>query len=69
VPGGGTVAIARAPEEEASSADFSLICFCFSSSLASIGTRSSGMGLLSYIGLLGHTMMKIRKHKEAECAP
>lgn len=42
-----TVAIERACVSAASCADFSLICFCFSSSLARMSTRSSGMGLLS----------------------
>lgn len=41
------VLIARACEDSASFVDFSLIWRCFSSSLARIGTRSSGMGLLS----------------------
>lgn len=37
----------RACVEEASLVAFSRICFCFSSSLARIGTKSSGMGLFS----------------------
>lgn len=37
----------RAPVVEASLLAFSLICFCFSSSLARIGTKSSGIGLFS----------------------
>lgn len=37
----------RADVDSASFVDFSLICFCFSSSFASMLTRSSGMGLLS----------------------
>ena len=41
------VLIARACEDSASFVDFSLIWRCFSSSLARMGTRSSGMGLLS----------------------
>ena len=40
--------MARACADCASAADFSLILRCFSSSLARIGTRSSGIGLLSY---------------------
>ena len=40
--------ILRAWEDCASRVAFSLIARCFSSSLASIGTRSSGMGLFSY---------------------
>ena len=39
--------IARASVLSASFLAFSLIAFCFSSSLARMGTRSSGMGLLS----------------------
>ena len=42
------VLIARACEDSASFVDFSLIWRCFSSSLARIGTKSSGMGLLSW---------------------
>jgi len=42
------VLIARACVDSASLVDFSLIWRCFSSSLARIGTKSSGMGLLSY---------------------
>ena len=41
------VLIARACADSASFVDFSLIWRCFSSSLAKMGTRSSGMGLLS----------------------
>jgi len=41
--------IARASADAASALAFSLICFCLSSSFARIGTRSSGMGLFSYI--------------------
>ena len=41
--------IARAWCDSASLTDFSLILRCFSSSLARIGTRSSGIGLLSCI--------------------
>jgi hypothetical protein len=41
------VLILRAPTDEASLLAFSRICFCFSSSFASMGTKSSGMGLLS----------------------
>lgn len=40
--------IVRAESELASLVAFSRICFCFSSSLARIETRSSGIGLLSY---------------------
>lgn len=40
----------RAWVEVASFDDFSRIARCFSSSLARMGTRSSGMGLLSYNG-------------------
>jgi len=40
--------IVRAWVELASLEALSRICFCFSSSLAKIGTKSSGMGLLSY---------------------
>ena len=39
--------MARAFDDWASKADFSRICFCFSSSLATMARRSSGMGLLS----------------------
>lgn len=39
--------IERAEADSASLEDLSLICFCFSSSLASMVTRSSGIGLLS----------------------
>ena len=39
--------IVRACVELASLLALSRICFCFSSSLAKIGTKSSGMGLLS----------------------
>lgn len=39
--------IARAFSETASVFVFSRICFCFSSSLVSMETRSSGMGFLS----------------------
>jgi len=42
------VPIVRACVEVASLEAFSRICFCFSSSFARIGTKSSGMGLLSY---------------------
>jgi hypothetical protein len=38
----------RACVELASLVALSRICFCFSSSLARIGTKSSGIGLLSY---------------------
>lgn len=40
--------IVRAWVELASLVALSRICFCFSSSLAKIETRSSGIGLLSY---------------------
>ena len=40
--------MARACADSASFVDFSRICCCFSSSLARIMTRSSGMGLFSY---------------------
>lgn len=43
-----TAPMVRAVVEAASSVAFSRICRCLSSSLAKIGTRSSGMGLLSY---------------------
>jgi hypothetical protein len=42
------VLILRAPADEASLLAFSRICFCFSSSLARMGTKSSGIGLLSW---------------------
>lgn len=42
------VPMVRAWVELASLLAFSLICFCFSSSLARMGTKSSGMGLFSY---------------------
>jgi hypothetical protein len=38
----------RACEDEASLLALSRMAFCFSSSLARIGTKSSGIGLLSY---------------------
>lgn len=38
-------------EASASALAFSNMAFCFSSSLARIGMRSSGMGLLSYQGV------------------
>ena len=41
--------IARACDDSASLLDFSLISRCFSSSLARIGTRSSGIGLFSCV--------------------
>jgi hypothetical protein len=41
------VLILRAPTDEASLLALSRICFCFSSSFARIGTKSSGIGLLS----------------------
>jgi hypothetical protein len=41
--------IFRAWAEAASFVDFSLMARCFSSSLARMGTRSSGMGLLSWV--------------------
>lgn len=41
------VPIVRACVELASLVAFSRICFCFSSSFARIGTKSSGIGLLS----------------------
>lgn len=40
----------RAPDEDASFVAFSRIAFCLSSSLARMGTRSSGIGLLSCRG-------------------
>ena len=43
--------ICRACVELASFVDFSRICFCLSSSLANIVTKSSGIGLLSYCGI------------------
>lgn len=48
--GGEATPIVRAPEELASLTDFSLISRCLFASLARIGTRSSGMGLLSWRG-------------------
>jgi len=49
---GGVVAcpMVRAVSETESDFVFSRICFCFSSSLVKIGTRSSGMGFLSCNG-------------------
>lgn len=41
--------MALASLDSASFLAFSLIAFCFSSSLARIGTRSSGIGLLSFV--------------------
>lgn len=40
--------IERAWEDAASCVDFSTICFCLASSLARMGTRSSGMGLFNW---------------------
>ena len=45
--GGILIPIRRALPSSASLADFSIIAFCLSSSLAKMGTRSAGMGLLS----------------------
>jgi len=47
VPAVAAVPMARACEDSASLVDFSRICLCFSSSFARMGTRSSGIGLLS----------------------
>ena len=44
-----TAPMVRAVAEVASCVALSRICRCFSSSLARIGTKSSGIGLLSYV--------------------
>jgi hypothetical protein len=50
-------------EASASALAFSNIAFCFSSSLARIGMRSSGMGLLSYrdVRIMGQCNRKGRR--------
>lgn len=56
--------IARALSETASDFVFSRICFCFSSSLVSMGTRSSGMGFLSCDQRFNQPKYRVRRVEE-----